>query len=111
MDVNILKAFPLAQLKDGIKMGVVTVNASVREKSPQMKVASLLLTVVYGTKKFLILEKVTILDVFGYKGKVLVNDPSGSDVHMSYLGITHLSVGKSYRKARSVSLLKGALGH
>ena len=76
-----------------------------------MKIGILFLTVIYCAKKVFILEENAILDVLCDKRKILVYDPSGSDIHMSYLGISHLSVRKSYCQSGSISFLKRTLRH
>ena len=98
MHIYILEILLLTHLKQSIQMGIVTVYAAIRKKSPQMQVGMILLTVIDRTQELFVLKEHSVLNVLSDQCEILVNDPSRSDIHMTNLGITHLPVRKSYRK-------------
>ena len=76
-----------------------------------MQVRSVLLTVVYRTQQLLVLKERPILYILRDQSEILIDDTSGSYVHMADLRVAHLSVGETYRQSGSISLLKRTLSH
>ena len=111
MQIYTLEALTLAELKDGVQMCIVAVYTAVGKKSPEMQVGIVLLAVLDGCQKLFIFIELAVPDQLADQCQILINDPSGSDIHMSHLGISHLSVGKSYGHAGCEARDKGALSH
>ena len=111
MNVNILEALFLTELKDCVKMCIMAVNTTIWEKSPKMKITTILLTIVDCTKKLFVLEEISVLYILCNKSKILINDSSRTYVHMANLRVTHLSVRKTYCKTWCITLLERAFCH
>ena len=95
MNIYILEVILLAELEQSIEMFIMRVNTTIREKTPEMEIGTILLAVLDCSEKLFIFEEGTVFDVLGDQGQILVDDTAGTDIHMTYLGVTHLSVGKS----------------
>ena len=111
MNINVLKTVLLAHLDKSIKMCIVAVNAAVGEQTPDMEVGVVLLAVLDSAEELFVLKEDAVLDILCDESEVLVDDTAGTDVHVTYLGVTHLSVRKSYSKSGSISELIRALCH
>ena len=74
MQINALKTFALAQLKDGIKVGIVAVYAAVGEQTPYMQVGIILLAVIDSAQQLFVLEENSVFDIFCDQGQVLIDD-------------------------------------
>ena len=109
--VNFLKSFILRHLKKSEKMGDVAVNTSIRKKSHKMNCRIIFFGILHCCKKCLILKEITVLDLFGDSGKLLVYDTACAHVHMSYLRVTHLALWKTYSQSACVTFYKRILSH
>ena len=79
-----------------IEVSIVRMNTTIRKKTPEVEIGVVLLTIVDSSEKILILKEDTVFNIFCDKCQILINDTAGTDIHMTDLGISHLSVGKSY---------------
>ena len=111
MNIYLAQSLLLCHLKQSVKMCNMTVHTTIGKKSPQMQVRIIFLTIIHGCKQCLILKKVTVFDCLGNSGQILVNNAAGTDIHMSNLRVTHLSVWKSYCQAGSLSFYKRTFLH
>lgn len=111
MNIYILEVILLAELEQSIEMFIMRVNTTIREKPPEMEIGTILLAVLDCSEKLFIFEEGTVFDVLGDQGQILVDDTAGPDIHMTYLGVTHLSVGKTYSEAGCITLLEGIFCH
>ncbi|OQA27466.1 MAG: hypothetical protein BWY61_00160 [Firmicutes bacterium ADurb.Bin354] len=91
-----LEVLTLAKLKQSIEVSIVRMNTTIRKKTPEVEIGVVLLTIVDSSEKILILKEDTVFNIFCDKCQILINDTAGTDIHMTDLGISHLSVGKSY---------------
>ena len=92
-------------------MCVVAVDSSVRYKSHQMKCRIIFLYILTCCHKCFIFEKIAILDCLCDLGKILVYDAACSHVQMPHLGVSHLSVRKTYCHTAGISSHERALSH
>ena len=111
MYVYFLQTFALCHLQKCIEMGIMTVYAAVRKQSIKMKGRIILLRILHSSQKCFILEEITILNLFGNSGQLLIYDAASAHIHMSYLGVTHLSVWKTYCQSTGISLYKRIFFH
>ena len=72
--VNFLKSFSLGHLKKSIEMGIVAVYTTVRKKSHEMDCRIVLFCVLHSSEKCLVLEEISVLDLFCDSCKLLVYD-------------------------------------
>ena len=66
-------------------MSNMTVDSSIRYQSHQMQCRIIFLNIFAGCKKCLILKEISIFNGLRNLCKFLVNDTSGTHIHMSYL--------------------------
>ena len=85
MYVNFLKSFSLGHLKKSIEMGIVAVYTTVRKKSHEMDCRIVLFCVLHSSEKCLVLEEISVLDLFCDSCKLLVYDTACAHVHMANL--------------------------
>ena len=111
MYIYFVKSLLLCHLQKCIQVSIVAVNASVREQSVQMKCGIVLLGIIHSFQKCFILEEITILDLFGDTGQLLVYDTACTHIHMSNLRVTHLSIRKSYCQSTGISFYIRILSH
>ena len=83
--VNFLKSFSLGHLKKSIEMGIVAVYTTVRKKSHEMDCRIVLFCVLHSSEKCLVLEEISVLDLFCDSCKLLVYDTACAHVHMANL--------------------------
>ena len=76
-----------------------------------MQGAVVLLTVINSLQQGFIFKEVTILDFLGDTGQLLIYDTAGTHIHMTYLGVTHLALGKSYCHTAGIAVYKRILLH
>ena len=95
MHKHLLQSVSLGKLQKRIQMGIVAVYAAVREQSHQMKRTAVLLAVLNRLHQSRIFKEGSILNFLGNTGKLLIHDTACAHVEMSYLGISHLTLGKS----------------
>ena len=89
----------------------MAVNAAVRYQTVQMQIGIILFAVLDCLEQLGIFKEIAVLDFLGDTGKILINDAACAHVQVSYLGIAHLSVGKSDKHTRSIASLKGIFLH
>ena len=111
MNIYLGQSLLLRHLKQSVEMLDVRMYTTVRKKSPQMQVRIILLAVVHSCKQSLILEEIAILDCLCNSGQILINNTAGTDVHMSNLRVSHLSIRKTNSKSGSSAFNKRALLH
>ena len=109
--VYLLDSLSLCQLKKSVNMCIVAVHAAVGHKPHQMKCGIILLNILTCCHKRFILKEIPILNRFCNLGQILINNTSCAHVQMSYLGVSHLAVRKSYCHAAGISSHKRALSH
>ena len=111
MYVNFLETFSLGHLEKSVKMCVVAVYTTVRKKSHEMDCGIVLFCVLHSSKKRLVLEEISVLDLFCDSCKLLVYDTACAHIHMTNLGVTHLSVRKTYSKTAGITFYKRIIFH
>ena len=89
----------------------VAVNAAVGKKTHKMDGGIVVTRILHGCLKRFVFEEITVLDLLGDTGKLLIYDAAGTHVHMSDLGIAHLSIRKAYCKSAGISLYKRIILH
>ena len=109
--VNFLESLSLCHLKKSVEMCIVAVYATVRKKSHKMNRGIVVFCILHSRKKCLILEEIAVLDLFCDPCKLLVYDTACAHVHMTNLGVTHLSVRKTYRKTAGIAFYKRIIFH
>ena len=95
VDLKLFYAVLPGQIGEGQQMVDMAVDAPVGEKSQQVERRVVFLHVVHSLEEGRIFEKGAVFDGLRYHGEILVDDPSGAYVEMSYLGIPHLPFGKA----------------
>ena len=111
MNIYFFQALLLRQLQQAVQMGNVAVYATVRKKSHKMNRGIVVFCILHSRKKCLILEEIAVLDLFCDPCKLLVYDTACAHIHMTNLGVTHLSVRKTYSKSAGLSFYVRALAH
>ena len=101
VNVNLVKSLSLCHFKKSEKMLNMAVNAAVGEKTDKVESRTVLLAVFAGVKERLILEEIAVLNGLGDFDEHLINNTSCADVCMTYLAVTHLTVGETDVKSGS----------
>ena len=70
----------------------------------EMESAAIGLSLRSHTYQSLILEEITILDSLGDTGQCLINNTTGTDVGMTNLRVTHLTIRETNELARSLNM-------
>ena len=111
MNKDLLQPLPLCHLQKRIQVGIVAVDAAIRQKAVQVQLAVMLLHLIHRLQQDFILKKVSILNRLGDSGQILIDDPSGSHIEMANLRIAHLPVRKADIKPAGLTLHKRILLH
>ncbi len=77
----------------------VAVNTAIGEKPENVQGGIFVLYVLDRLAERCIFFKGAVFDGFGNAGKLLIDDATGTDIEMPNFGISHLTLGKSYRKS------------
>ena len=80
------------------------VNAAIRSKSHEMELLTSLFSVCISGNDLWILRNRTVLACTIDLYEVLINDTSSSDIEVTHLRVTHLSVRKTYVFTRRLKL-------
>ena len=111
MYVYLLQAMAFRHLQKRVQMSIMAVHAAVGQQSVQMQGRIILLRILHGSLQSLILEEISVLDLFRDPCQFLIYDTSGAHIHMAHLGVAHLSVRQSYCQAAGIPLYKGIFLH
>ena len=109
--IDLLQAMALRQLQKAVDVRIVAVHAAVGHQSEHVEGGILRLRVLHSGDQGLVLKEVPVLNLLGDAGQLLVYDAPRAHIHMAYLGISHLSVGKSHSQSACVALYKGIFFH
>ena len=74
----------------------VTMHATRGNKPVKVELFAAFFSGVHCAKKLGILKEFAVSNIFRNFGEVLVNDTACADVEVTYLAVTHLTVGKTY---------------
>ena len=78
------------------KMGQLAVNTSVGNEPHEMKFRIIFFYPFHELADGIILKKTAICNTLVDSQKILIDDPTGTDVQMAYFGISHDLVGQSH---------------
>ena len=101
VDANGLDAMLGSHLDQSLDMVHVGVNAARAHKAHKVKGLALGLDIVHSLDENLVLGDGAVLDGIVDARKLLEHDAAGTDVEVTHLGVTHLTVGKAHVLARS----------
>jgi len=90
-------------------MVFVTVNTAGRQQAQYMHSLVAGYSFIYGIAKHRIGIEITIANSFVDAGKVLIDNPAGTQRHMAYFGVAHLPIGQSHRQARGMNQCLGII--
>ena len=102
--INLILTESLCKLNESKNVAVVRMNAAVGHKSHKMKRLACFNRFFNGVNERFIFKKVAVLDRFCYSCKLLINYSAGAHICVPNLGVTHLTVGKTYIKSRSADI-------
>ena len=95
MDKNILKSLVLRLGEEFVEVIKGRVHAAVAAKAEEMKFFATALDIVISGGYLLVLQELVLAAGDVDLHQVLVNDAACTEVHVSYFGISHLSVRKT----------------
>ena len=95
MNVDIRDALFFCHLEKCVEMCLMAVNAARRDESQKMERTALCFHTRHDFKKRLVLKEIAVFDIARDARELLVNDAAGTDVRMTDLGVTHLSIWQS----------------
>ena len=104
MNINLLNTLLLSELKKSVEMLAVAVYATRRYKAHEMQSTAICLNLRSNTYQCLIGEEIAVLDSLGNTGQRLIDDTASTDIGMTNLGVTHLTIRQTNMLARSKDL-------
>lgn len=92
----VLQSELLTHLDELEQMVEAGVHAAVGGQSHQVKLLAVLLGIVVGLNNAFVLQDTAVFASTVDFHQVLIDDASGTDVEVTHLGVTHLSVGQTH---------------
>src|SRR5664279_2879798 len=93
MNKNIFQSKVPCHIAQSIKVFIKRMNTAIREKSQKMNLFILITGIGKCIRKNRILFNITCFALLVYLNQILINNSSGTNIEMSYLRISHLSIG------------------
>ena len=100
MDINIFYTHFLCHFNKTVKMRHMAVNSAGWKKSHKMKYFTVLGSIFHSIYKCFVFHYRAVFNSLGDTGKLLIYNTSCTDICMTYLTVTHLTVRKSYIHTR-----------
>ena len=94
VDVRLGNTVLFRHFQQRVQVGNVTMDAAVRQKSPQVQLLAGLLGVLHRLQQGGIFKEVAVLDGLGDLGQILIDDAPRAHVEVSDFGVAHLPVGE-----------------
>ena len=109
--INFIKSLFLSHFKKTKKVSNVAVNTTIRKKTHEVDRGIIFFGILHSCKKCFIFEEISVLNLFGDSGKLLVYDTACTHIHMTNLGVTHLTVRKTYSQSACITFYKRIFSH
>ena len=104
MHVYLLDTLLFGQLQQSIQMLAMAVNTAWRNQTHEMQSAAVCLYSIGYAEQSLVLKEISVLDCLGNTGKSLINNSACTNIGMSNLGVTHLSIRQTNIFARGKNM-------
>ncbi|MNW57357.1 hypothetical protein D3C74_351550 [compost metagenome] len=91
MNIYIVHFFFFGQIQHSEQVVDVTMYAAIGQQAVEMKLFTALFRFANSFDKCFIVVELAVTNGFGDTGQILVYDPAGTNVQVTYLGVPHLA--------------------
>src|SRR5690242_20556108 len=96
MDIYVIESFLLADIDDGHQVVDMAVYAPIADQTQQMQGFALGPGATDGVQQYLVFGKRAVPDAYVDTLQLLIDDPAGTEVQVSYFRIAHLAFRQAY---------------
>ena len=105
--IHLVESLLLRDAQELIEVVEAGVYSAVRAEAHEVELAAAGLHIVVRSAYLLVLEELVVAAGHVYLHEVLIYDPAGTEVHVSYLGVAHLAVGQAHIFAAGLQVRHG----